>query len=128
MLNSQPLHIKKSLTVVVTVLLWVLMAALGILCVLALRELVLSLYVLSLAEVPSYGDFLLLAPQGYNQSYWRGVALMQWSTFLLAILWIAVVIGGAEYLFRNLGRSITWKFLSWAIGLELVVLIVGMLV
>ena len=96
MLNSQTLPSKKWLAALGTFLLWILMAALGLLCVLALWEMALTFYVQSLGPVRLGGDFALLAPRGYNQTYWWGVALGQWILSLLAILWTIGVIGGAE--------------------------------
>ena len=128
MVTSQTLTLKKGLAAFGSFLLWTLTAVLGVLGILTLREIVLSLYVLSLDTVPQFGDLALLAPHGYNRSYWMGVTLTQWTTLLSTILWIGIVIGGAEYLSRNYGTPKAWKFLGWVIGGEFVVLLVGLLI
>ncbi len=128
MVNGRTFYLRTSLVSLGTILLWGLMASLGVVSILALREMAVSLYVLSLDSVPILSDIALLAPQGYNQTYWLGVAIWQRSLFFLALLWMAVVIGGAEYLYLNLGQPKAWRFLGWTIGIEFAVLTIGLLI
>ena len=124
MLKNHLIPFYKSVPAFAAFLMWLLMAAVGILSIIALRELVVRFYILSLDTVPSYRELSVLAPQGYNQVYWRGGLLTQWTSYVLAILWILVVIGGTAFIYQNVGQPRVWRFLGWAIGLD--VLVVGL--
>jgi predicted anti-sigma-YlaC factor YlaD len=45
-----------------------------------------------------------------------------WMTVPLSILWIAVVVGGGEYHYRNVGQRSSWRLFGLTIGFELLIL------
>ncbi len=54
-------------------------------------------------------------------------ALGNWALIPLGLVWIAVVIGGAEYQYRRGGQRISWKLFAWIIAVELFILIFALL-
>ena len=65
---------------------------------------------------------------GYGMDYWRAVALGNWAALPLAIVWIALVIGGGEYHYKRAGQRSSWKLFGWTITAELLILILPLLV
>ncbi len=47
-----------------------------------------------------------------------------WMTVPLSILWIAVVVGGGEYHYRNVGQRSSWRLFGLTIGFELLILVI----
>jgi len=58
----------------------------------------------------------------YGRDYFAGVALRQILVFPLALLLIAVVIGGGEYHYRRFGQPRSWRLFGWVIAVELSIL------
>jgi hypothetical protein len=67
-----------------------------------------------------YGRLVANMPQ--MSAYWTAVNLQNWVIFLLAVVFIAVVLGGGEYHYRHYGQSRSWKLLAWTIGIQLLIL------
>jgi len=55
-------------------------------------------------------------------------ALGNWALIPLGLIWIAVVIGGAEYQYRRGVQRISWKLFAWIIAVELSILIFALLI
>ncbi len=55
-------------------------------------------------------------------------ALGTWALIPLGLIWIAVVIGGAEYQYRRGVQRISWKLFAWIIAVELSILIFALLI
>lgn len=53
------------------------------------------------------------------------LTLGNWGTFLLGAVWIAMVVGGGEFHYRNFGRRRSWQLFVWTILAELAVLVVA---
>lgn len=64
----------------------------------------------------------------YGQDYGRATALGVWSVFILAMVWIAVFIGGAEYHYKHVGQRGSWKWFGWTIAVELLILALPLLI
>jgi hypothetical protein len=47
---------------------------------------------------------------------------------ILAVLWIGVVIGGAEYHYKRVGRPDSWKLFSRTLAVELSILVLALFV
>jgi hypothetical protein len=54
-------------------------------------------------------------------------ALGNWALIPLGLVWIAVVIGGAEYQYRRGAQRISWTLFAWVIAVELSILILALL-
>jgi len=54
-------------------------------------------------------------------------ALGNWALIPLGLVWIAVVIGGAEYQYRRGSQRISWILFAWIIAVELSILIFALL-
>lgn len=97
--------------------LWAATAALGIVEILVVRNMVLRVYARFWADdVPFGGD------------YWGSVALGNWLVFILAIVWIALVIGGGEYHFKYVGQQKSWKLFARTIAVQLSILVLALFI
>ncbi len=65
---------------------------------------------------------------GHGMDYWRAVALGNWAVLPLAIVWIALVIGGGEYHYKRAGQRSSWKLFGWTIAVEVLILVMALLV
>lgn len=54
-------------------------------------------------------------------------ALGNWALIPLGLIWIAVVIGGAEYQYRRGAQQISWRLFAWTISVELSILVLALL-
>lgn len=54
-------------------------------------------------------------------------ALGNWALIPLGLIWIAVVIGGAEYQYRRGVQRISWKLFAWIIAVEFSILVLALL-
>mgnify|MGYP001828914564 CR=1 FL=1 len=97
--------------------LWAFTASLGLLEIVIIREMVLRVYARFWA-----GD------GGYGQSYWGGVAVGNWLAFILALVWIALVIGGGEYQYKNVGKSSSWRLFGRTIDVQLSILVLALFI
>lgn len=86
-------------------LLWLVTIVLGLVEIYFFRQVVLEIYMrFSMATAPA--DLL-----GYVV------------VFLGALVWLAYVIVSMEHLWKTSGRAISWSLFSWAIAIELLILI-----
>ena len=101
-------------TAVATLVLWAFTAALGMFEILVVRDMVLRVYARFFADDWAYGD-----------DYWGGVALGQVLVVILAIVWIGLIIGAAEYHYKYFGQPKSWRLFARVIGVELAVLVLA---
>ncbi len=64
----------------------------------------------------------------YGRTYSTAVALRQFLVFPLAILVIVVVIGGAEYHLRHVGKPESWRVFAQTLGAELAIFLMAMFI
>ena len=101
---------------VVTALLWLVTAVLSVVIIAATLDIVTRIY------GAFWGDG---AVQG--QAYWSAVFIRQIATIPLAMLAVAITIGGAEYHLRNVGSDRSWRLLAITLALEIGLLMVALL-
>lgn len=97
--------------------LWAGTGALGFLEILTVREIALRIYV----HFAATGGF-------YGPDYRGGVAVANLIVWPLAVLWIALVIGGGEYHYRHFGEPGSWRLFGWTISVELTILVLTLFV
>ncbi|MEA3341121.1 MAG: hypothetical protein U9R15_14245 [Chloroflexota bacterium] len=105
----------KSLSGVLTFVLWAATAALGLYEILLIREMLFWIYTRT--------SFI-----GLRRDYWRALALGNWALVPLALVWIALVVGGGEYHYKRAGQRSSWKLFGWTIAAEVLVLVLVLLV
>lgn len=119
MLGTQTQTPKKYTHYLSTYGLWLVTAVLAVVEIGLVRNLVLSLYawISTLQEqaVQVRGTF-------------TGVAISQWATILMAIVAIGVIIGGFEYHHRRVGDPKGTRILLWTLGVQAVILLLGLLI
>ena len=94
---------------VVVFLLWVATAVLGFMSIIVAREIVLN----------------MMARFGFT----RGHELANWLVLIpMGILFIGVVIGGAEYHFRRIGQAQSWHLFARTLAAELSILALGLFI
>jgi len=96
----------------ITFILWLATAAVGLWEIALIQDIALSLYAI-LAADPTHAD------------YWLSVTLGNWLVFILALGWIFVFIGSAEYHRSHVGRPGSWKLFGWTIAVEIFILILA---
>jgi hypothetical protein len=97
--------VKSWVTGVVVFLLWLATAALGLVVVGLSREIVYGIYAAFFTDPALMG------------------ALGQGMLIFMAVLWLAYVIGSAEYHWKHAGQQSSWNILGWAVAIELLLLI-----
>ena len=102
---------RKFWTALLTFVLWAGTAIVGLYEILLVRELVYRCYARFWSGV------------GYRRGYGRATVLGVWSVFILAMVWIAAFIGGAEYHYKHVGQRGSWKCFAWTIAVELLILV-----
>ena len=115
--GSGPLPSRKFGLGLLALVLWAGTSALAFVEILTVREIALRIY----AHFAATGGF-------YGRDYWGGVTLNQLLVWPLAILWIAVVIGGGEYHYKYFGQPRSWKVFGWMISIELTILVLALFV
>jgi hypothetical protein len=100
----------KVITAVAAFVLWLATAAVGLWQITIVREMLYALFArLSGLSESAYEIF---------KQEQLATALGTWLVVILAIVWIVVFIGGAEYHYRHLGTPRSWRFFAWTIGAE----------
>jgi len=100
---------------VITLVLWLATAALGLVEILFARGIVMRAYTRCLGD-PG------------RQSYWTAVNLGMWATVILAMLYLVFVIGSAEYHRSRVGQRNSWKFFGWTIAVALLILFLSFVI
>lgn len=94
----------------VTLLLWLLTAALGIWSIILIRDLIL-------------GNYVRFVPGGDGAPLLNTLLLP-----VLALLWIGITLGGAEYHLKHVGEPGSWTFLSRVLAVELAILLLPLFI
>lgn len=98
------------ITVLLTFILWLGTAVIGLLNIIVVRDLVLMTCIASGASPAGAGATTILA------------------MIVSAVLYIGAVIGGAEFHYRRIGQPSSWKLFSWTIVIQLLIMILPYLV
>jgi len=98
-------------------ILWLLSIVLGALSIVAVREIALFLFTEFVVRDRTAAYF-------YSQS----VTLLNSVTVLLAIVLVVYVVGSGEYHLKRFGQRSSWRLFAWALGVELVLVLLGYLV
>lgn len=106
------MDIKKSTTVLIVIIIWLVTAAVGIWEIVLVRELIFRL----LGSFLVAGSTIQAAHQADTASS-VGVFVV----LVLAVIWIAAFIGSAEYHRRHLGEPTSWRLISRIISVELAI-------
>jgi hypothetical protein len=114
---QKTIQANKTMTAVVTFLLWLATAAVGIWEIALGRELLFRL-------IARFSDVNQSQYEAFKQANLAG-SLGIMLIIVLAIIWIAVFIGGAEYLYRHVGERRAWRYFAWVIGIELAILVLA---
>ena len=94
--------------------LWAGTAAAGIVAISTVLDTALRVY------AAFWGDY------GFYGSDYRGaLALRTLLVFPLAILWLAVVVGGGEYHYKKFGRAESWRLFARTIAVEVSVFVLA---
>jgi hypothetical protein len=101
--------------VALAVLLWALTATLSIVLIPTTLDAVTSVYAAFWGEESPLG-----------RAYWSAVFIRQMLTIPLAMFAVAVIIGGAEFHFRNLDTKRSWRLLAYTLALEVALLLVAL--
>ena len=108
------------LTAPLTFILWLGTAVIGLYNLIIIRDLI----------IIGYANYVIkpgsLAGPGTN-AYWRSVTVGNFSLLLLAMLWIAVIVGLGEYHFKHIGQRSSWKLFAWTVAVQLTILILPLL-
>ena len=92
---------------VLALILWIATAVVGLVEIVVVRDMVLRLY----------GRF--------GSSYWSGVMLGNVTVLVLALAWLALVVGTGEYHRGHVGERNSWKVFGWTIAVEVAILVLA---
>jgi hypothetical protein len=119
MFTSQASTPKKFSSYLATYGMWLMTAILAVYQIALVREIVLSIYA------------WVLFWTGRNaqvRTDFEAAALGQWVTIVMAILAIVLIIGGFEYYHKRVGDAKALKILSWTLGIQGLILLIGFVV
>jgi len=110
-MGSSPAGARRWTTVAIVFVLWMLSLVLGLYALYLLQETVITLYALS---------------GGREQ----GVAgLLRWAALAVGgILWIGIMLAGGEFHMKNAGAPKSWKIFAWTFGIEIAIIVFGLVV
>jgi len=91
---------------VLAIVLWIVTALLGLLDILAVRDILIGVY----------------AGSG-GRDYWVAVNVRNWTVVIVALVWIAVVVGGGEYHRSRVGQRSSWGLFGLTIAIEIAILL-----
>jgi hypothetical protein len=94
---------------VLSFLLWLASAGLGLYAIYSVFKLTTGLYAL------------------IGQDYYTGVLAGQVATVAAGQVWIVAVVVGGETLRKYAGKSKIWRLLGWIIGIELLLIVLGII-
>jgi hypothetical protein len=102
---------------VVALVLWVATAALGLFDIWVIHEMAQRVF----ARFSVNGS-------ASEHDYWGGVVLGNWVVFILAVVWIGLVIGGGEYHYKYVGQPKSWRLFARTIAVELSILVLALFI
>lgn len=111
--TTQPRRISAG---VLAFILWIITAAVGLLDILAVRNIARGIAVRVWGGATG------------TSGYWALVNAGNWSVVAMALVWIVVVVGGGEYHRSRVGQSRSWKLFGWTIGIEVLILIASLFI
>ena len=110
-MRSSPAGTRRWTTLVVVFVLWMLSLVLGLYAIYSLQETVVTLYALS---------------GGREQSI---AGLLRWAALAVsALLWIGIMLAGGEFHMKHAGEPKSWKIFAWTFGVEIAVIVFGLVV
>jgi hypothetical protein len=110
MAQKLPQKISPLFSQVLAGLLWLASGALGLYAVYSISKLTATVYALL----------------GGNR-YYNGVLASQVLTLIMAFVWITMFIVTGEYIRKHPGERSSWKLLAWVLGIELLIILLGLL-
>jgi hypothetical protein len=100
---------------VLALILWVATAAVGLLEIVVVREMLLRI------SARFWGH-------SGTRGYWSSVNLGNWAVFALALIYIVFVVGGGEYHYKRVGQRKSWKLFGWTIAVEVAILVLALFI
>jgi hypothetical protein len=95
---------------VIAFILWIVTAVVGLVEILVVRRIVERGY------MRLWGD-------SSRGSYWTAVSLGMGATLILALIYIAFLVGTGEYHRSRVGQRSSWKLFGWTVAVELLILL-----
>ena len=117
-MSSTPVKTHRVPQILLTILLWLLAAVLGLVAVYYIHELAYVAYAVYLNQVQGKA--------GVNETF-TGVFFGQIAAVVGGITWLGTIIGLTEYQLKHAGEPKAWKVFGWIIGIELLFILVGLL-
>jgi len=114
---QKTLQSNKRLTALLTFVLWLATAAVGMYEIAVAREILIGLFA-------RFSNVSQAGYEAFKQEQLAG-ALGIGLIMFLAVVWIAIFLGGAEYLYRHFGQPRAWRFLAWVIVVEVVIFVLA---
>ncbi len=102
---------------VVTFLLWLVTALVGLWEIVILRDMVFRIYVRLVGSTTSH-----------DSKYWLSVSLGNWVVLFLSLAWLGLIIGTGEYHYKRAGQRASWRLFGWTIGGELLILLLALII
>jgi hypothetical protein len=100
-------QIKMWHTVALSGVLWLASAGLGLYAVYSIYKLAIMVYAL------------------FGKDYYSGVVIGQVATLAAGLVWLVAIVFSGETLFKHAGENKTFRLLGWMIGIELVLIVLG---
>ena len=95
---------------VLALILWIATAAVGLVEIVVVREMLLRVYA------------------RFWSDYWSAVNVGNWSVVILAIVWLALVAGGGEYHRTRVGQRSSWRLFGLTIAVEVAILLLALFI
>jgi len=106
-MEQNGLQSPKTWSGVLALALWIGTAVAGLAAIATILDIALHVYAAFWSDYGFYGSDLRTAQ-----------ALRQFLVFPLAILWLAMVVGGGEYHYKRYGEPNSWRLFARTIGVE----------
>jgi hypothetical protein len=116
MLGTQTSNPKKPTDYLATYGLWLGTAILAVYLIALVPDIVMSIYAWLL---------VFIGRTVQVRSAFEAAALGQGATILMAIIAIAIIVGGFEYHRKHVGETRSLKVLGWTLGIQLLTLVIG---
>ena len=69
---------------------------------------------------------ILSGKQGTNE-FFAGIFVGQVAAFISGLIWLGVILVTGEYHLKHAGTKKSWKVIAYVLGIQLLIIIVGML-
>jgi hypothetical protein len=112
--------VSKGMTAVITLVLWLATALIGMWEVLLVRETFFRIYA-------SFAGFPLSDSAALQQAQ-QASGLGTWLVFILGIILVIAVIGSGEYYYRHFGQPASWKLFSRIAAVELAIALLALFI